>query len=452
MANHASSEAMDDSGIHADFIPADRYADSLAVLERDRLWPRIWHIVCRAEELPRQGDFLTYEIGDESIIIARVSASEIKAFYNACQHRGRQLVDRPKGHLAGFYCRFHGWSYRLDGSVAQVNREQEWADCPRFHAADLGLKSPRIGQWAGWVWIAMDDDAPSLEEWLGEPLMRIMGPFDLQDLRIAWHERIHAPVNWKVVIEAFNEGYHSGATHNQRIDYNVMHSPGVIHGRHGMYFTTFNGLPKLKREDGTWSTATSIQDMLYYQSKELNETLFALAPDTAMRAMARLREETGPEMAPEAIFAALWRLQREEIEATGARWPERLTPEHVAEAGTSWHLFPNTIFLPVPDGVLWYRMLPDGGDPRRCVFDIWGLGRFAPGREPLVETRVSLGFEEARGRNPFLEQDFDNMVAVDRGMRSRGWIGARTNPAEENLIVNFHRQLDLYLADQRPAG
>jgi hypothetical protein len=76
---------------------------------------------------------------------------------------------------------------------------------------------------------------------------------------------------------------------------------------------------------------------------------------------------------------------------------------------------------------------------------VWCLRRYAPGKAPKIETNVHSSFESFRGRNPFLEQDFDNMCAVNAGMKSRGWVGARTNPQEEVTTVNFRRTLDQYL-------
>jgi phenylpropionate dioxygenase-like ring-hydroxylating dioxygenase large terminal subunit len=299
------------------------------------------------------------------------------------------------------------------------------------------------------VWVNMDPEAPPLAEWLGD-VCEIIEPFEFESLRIAWHKTIIAPVNWKVVVEAFNEGYHSGATHSYWMDYDPMRAPGALHGRHGMYFTNFPVFPKAKKDNGVWSQIETMQEMIYYQSKELHETLFAMVTDPAMRAITRLRDETPPDMPPEQLFETLWNLQREELEKTGAKWPENLTLAASARAGTSWHIVPNTIFLPAPDGVLWYRMRPYGDDPKTCIFDIWGLQRYPAGQEPTVEDEVYQGFEAARGVNPFLEQDFDNMVAVDRGMRSRGWDGARTNPAEEILVVNLHRMIDEFLAKPPP--
>lgn len=431
-----------DGSVRPDFIPADRYVGpAVEQNERERLWPRIWHIAAREEEIPDVGDYVTYEILDESIIIVRTSPTEIKAFYNVCTHRGRRLVDPGSGHVAGFFCRFHGWKFGLDGQNTFVLRPEEWANCPDFTPESIALKQPRVDTWGGWVWINMDLDASPLAEWLTADLISAMEPFDLPSMRRAWHEQLIAPVNWKVVVEAFNEGYHSGATHNRFLDYYTMKSPGHVKGRNTMYFTEFPMMPNVKKEDGKWALPVSMPDFVYYQCKELYETLHSLVTDPIMRAADRLRLLPADTDLME-VFRLFYEYQKEEVEAEGATWPANLNMATAAPAGTGWHIFPNTIFLPSADGVLWYRLRPHPTDPSKCIHDIWTLRRYAPGKEPIVKTTVTDGFEAFKGRNPFLEQDFDNMLAVDRGMRSRGWVGARPNPSEEVQVSHFHKMLD----------
>jgi hypothetical protein len=274
----------------------------------------------------------------------------------------------------------------------------------------------------------------------------MLDPFDMQDLRREWHEVVVAPVNWKVIMEAFNEGYHSSATHISRIEYKPLWAPAVAHGRHAMYFTNpFESLPRVKREDGTWKASESMAELLYFQFLELHESLKAMVKTPMMKAVTRLRQETNADTPTAEVFSRLWDLHKEELESTGVTWPPRLTMRHAGKCGASWHLFPNTIALPAADGVLWYRMRPDGADPDRSIFDIWCLRRYPKGKEPVVEPHVSEGFEAARERNTFLAQDFDNMSAVNAGIKSRGWPGARTNPKEELAAVNFRRTIDQYL-------
>ena len=433
--------------IRADWVPADRYLDAdIPRLERERLWPRIWHIACREEEIPNVGDYVTYEILDESVIIVRSSADAISAHYNVCQHRGRQLVKPGKGFSkGGFQCRFHGWKFDLEGNNTFVFHEEEWADCPAFTRDELALKSLKVETFGGWVWVNMDPDAVSLREWL-EPVGEWLEPFEFDKLRRAWHETLIAPINWKVVMEAFHEGYHSGATHNSFVDYYSMYSPTAAFGKHCGFSTEFREMPKMKREDGKWTPALSGADMLYHQSKELHEELKAQISDSGRRALERLRAEFPPGSDEANLFPRFIELQKEEMAADGAEWPENLDLEAMMKPGVSIHIFPNTIVLPTPDAVLWYRMRPHPVDSESCIFDIWSLNRYAPGKEPVVERHVSNGFAEAKGRNAFLEQDFANMEAVQKGMRSRGWQGARTNPVEEVTVNHFHRMLDEFYA------
>jgi len=433
--------------IRTDWVPKDRWVgEDIARLERERLWPRIWHIACREEEIPRVGDYITYEILDESIIVVRSSEDTISAYYNVCQHRGRRLVNPGKGFSkGGFLCNFHGWKWNLDGESTFVFHPEQWQGCPAFTKDVLALKRPKVDTFGGWVWVNMDPDAVSLREWL-EPVADWLDPFEFGKLRRAWFETVIAPVNWKVVMEAFHEGYHSGATHNAWVDYYSMLSPTAAFGKHCGFSTQFLEMPKMKREDGKWTPAVSGADMLYYQSKELHDELLAQVSDSGMRALERLREEYPPGSDETNLFARFIELSKEEMEAEGAEWPANLDMEAMLKPGVSIHIFPNTIVLPTPDAVLWYRMRPHPTDAESCIFDIWSLNRYAPGKEPEVTQHVSHGFEAAKGRNPFLEQDFANMEAVQKGMRSRGWEGARTNPLEEVTTNHFHRMLDEYLA------
>src|SRR5262249_55243460 len=140
---------------------------------------------------------------------------------------------------------------------------------------------------------------------------------------------------------------------------------------------------------------------------------------------------------------------REEMEQRGIVWPERLTLETWAAAGLDWHVFPNSIVLPTFDGALWYRMRPNGRDHDRAMVDIWSLGRFAPGAEPTVEQEIFHGFDAFRGQCEFLEEDFSNIEAVNRGVKSRGFRAPTLNPVQEAGIAHFHEMLARLL---RPNG
>jgi hypothetical protein len=175
------------------------------------------------------------------------------------------------------------------------------------------------------------------------------------------------------------------------------------------------------------------------------EWLLAMTLEPGMAAFNRLKAEVAPDTPPMEVMQRVIDLHREEFDKRGIAWPKGISLEALGRAGTDWHIFPNTICLPTIDGALWYRVRPNRDDPDSCVFDIWCLGRYAPGQEPQVVREEVVGFEAFRGKNPFLEEDFDNMEAVHLGMKSRGFRGASTNPVQEIQIVNFHRALRSYV-------
>ena len=352
----------------------------------------VWQIACREEEIPEVGDFLNYEILAESILLVRVAPDEIKAFYNVCQHRGRRLIDNRSGNVArtGFHCGFHGWRYGLTGNLAYVHDRKDWANCPDFDPKRLSLKEPTVGRWGGWVWINMDRDAEPLLDYLGE-FTKVLANFELEKLRFRFYESIIAPVNWKVVVEAFNEGYHAGATHVDQIGYGTMHSPAVVHGRHTMYYTLFDTMPQV-RKNGQWVSPGTWPEFLYLQLLELHDKLHAMVLDPDMRAAERVRAECPPDSTLEQVVIAYFRFQREELEKTGAEWPEKLTLEGGFQGRDRLaHLSEHDHVADRRTACCGTGCARTADNPDQCIFDIWCLERVpksAP-RKRIQTTRVA---------------------------------------------------------------
>src|SRR4051794_33957816 len=152
----------------ADRIPKQRYYDpEFYALENESFWPRVWQMACRLEELPAAGDFVEYEILDQSIIVVRVDAEHVRAYYNSCRHRGMKLVE-GSGSRRSFVCPFHGWCWGLDGKNTFVLRPGAF-DEGNLDAGDLELTPVRCELWGGCAWINLDDAAAPLRECL-EPL------------------------------------------------------------------------------------------------------------------------------------------------------------------------------------------------------------------------------------------------------------------------------------------
>ena len=107
----------------------ERYFDpDFYQLEAEQLWPRVWQMACRLEEIPRAGDFVEYEILDQSIIVLRTDDTSVRAFQNACRHRGVKVVDGPGTCTSGFTCPFHGWCYGLDGTNTHIPQRRTFAE------------------------------------------------------------------------------------------------------------------------------------------------------------------------------------------------------------------------------------------------------------------------------------------------------------------------------------
>ena len=136
--------------------------------ERDRLWRKVWLQAGRVEEIPNVGDYITYDILEDSIIIVRSAPDAIHAFYNVCSHRGRRLIDTPpgqkyaKGNGLRFTCNFHAWSYNLEGRCTHVPDKEKWDGALTDERTRLG--PVKVDTWGGWLWINQD---PNCEPQIG---------------------------------------------------------------------------------------------------------------------------------------------------------------------------------------------------------------------------------------------------------------------------------------------
>lgn len=434
--------------IRADFVPKEPFiSPRFAQLEKERMWPKVWQIACREEEIPNVGDYVTYDIAGESIIIVRAAAGAIKSFYNVCQHRGRILREDACGTAKFLYCRYHGWRWTLDGAVHKIMDEHDWDGCPSFRREEMRLKETLVDRWGGWVFINMDLTAEPLAAFL-DPVPAFLDCFEFDKWRRRWHKQTILPCNWKTALEGFNEAYHVAATHPQILDDggdDITHAR--VYGRHGMY-----AYPLERRPAGAPSAKTGrpvpddLRPGLARFFADMDRTLAAMFTPRAVAAAQKILEIVPANAPAEAVFGELLRLQRDAAEAEGAGWPPMTLAQQI-DAGTNWHVFPNHVFLPLADGAIAYRARPHGDDPDKCIFDIWSLERCAPGKGPEVATEFYPDWSADTEKNfgLVLSQDFQNFERVQRGMHSRGFAGARTNPVQEGEIPNMHRALYGYV-------
>jgi nitrite reductase/ring-hydroxylating ferredoxin subunit len=436
--------------VRTDFVPVSDYISTeFLQLENERMWPRVWLMACRVEELAKPGDFVTFDIIRDSILLLRQPSGAIKAFHNVCQHRGRRLKDGCGQIGKSIYCRFHGWSWNLDGSIQRVVHREQWDGCPQFADEDLRLPEVRVDTWGGWVFVTMNPEAPSLQEYLGD-VPEHLDCYELEKTRLIWSVTVNTPANWKLVLNAFNEAYHVEATHPQSLKYSSSMLPSKAHGLHSMFGPSMFDEKELPNRPGAVAALKKDPREVFYGSmQEITHTLKAMNLEPSLAAARRVLTEVPPGADRRIIGAKFLQFNIEELAARGVQWPAGLTPQAMQKAGFGWHIFPNFIVLLGTDGTLCYRTRPHPEDPDQCVWDIWAFGRFAPGTEPTPAHTALKNYADFFGVNQFLNDDLVNLPEVQRGMYSRGFRALRTNPEQEACISNLHKVLHEFIDGAR---
>jgi choline monooxygenase len=177
-------------------------------------WQYVGHL-CRLRE---EGDFLAAVIGNQPVVLVRHRDGTLRGFYNVCKHRGGPLCTEEQGRSKVLQCKYHGWTYLLDGSLRGV---------PRFNRVDLfdkkdfGLTPIDVAVWQGLVFARLQATGPSLEEILAGIGERI-APADLSRMHFVRRDTYEIGCNWKVYVDNFLEGYHVPLVHpelNDILDY-----------------------------------------------------------------------------------------------------------------------------------------------------------------------------------------------------------------------------------------
>lgn len=407
--------------------------------EKENLWPRIWQVACRAEDIPNAGDYIVYDVADETIVVVRNRQGGVNAFHNVCPHRGRQIMEGC-GHAVNFRCPYHNWTFDLNGKNVAVQDKQDWGEA--LAREEIDLHKVKTGTWGGFVWINMDPNCEPLEDYLN-PIPEYLDAFELEHMRYRWSLELHLPCNWKVALEAFMEGYHVAATHTQLLEQQGDdYTTSFAHGKHS-HFGYWNATamlgtpsPRLKK-----ATPSDVRPGIVEFFRKMEDTFGAIFTDRDHEAAKKIMDELPADADPMTAFGMAVELGRRAAEEDGCGYPPNLTPEVMYKAGTDWHIFPNCVTLPYFDGAVWYRARPDGDDPDKCIFSIWSLKRHGQGKEPKVETRV---VKDITGQTfgQIVDQDVANMEKVQKGMKSRAFQYARPNPVQEVEIINFHQHLE----------
>lgn len=420
-------------------IPTDRYTSAeYAQRERDNVWMRVWQIAGRVDDLPDPGDWKAHQIGDQSFLVVRGKDGELRGFVNACRHRGNVLCRQPSGNTGNrFVCPYHLWSYDLEGDLRGVARPDLVGDLDK---GELGLLPVSVDTFAGFIFLNPDPDAGPLAEFLGPDAYEMIAPYRMEDMVTVLDVQESIDCNWKVVVDAFQEGYHIQAIHPELLQIVVIDpttSRFRFWGDHEVACAPF-------------AVADAAPEDEYQGLLSLPDTF-----PTVTGYLPRLTE-----------LVDGYRNQAGEIEyppgVTGRTLLQQATRETLTDLGLDvtgltdaqmtdnhgWLLFPSffmtvraaeaTVITAVPH--------PDG-DPNRCIWHIRSF-MWLP-EEYRDDFRTTPVVVDEPGSYPYfraLQQDYEQMPRQQLGLRNTRLEHLQL-VREEISVARFHTVLDRWLAD-----
>lgn len=186
-------------------------------LEMERIFGKIWVFLGHESEIPNSGDFVTRDMGSDSVLVTRDKSGEVHVLLNLCTHRGMRVSTLDAGNTQIHTCIYHGWAFRPNGAFLGAPVEKETMHGKMMSKEELGLKKARVTLYGGLIFATWNIDGPSFEEFLGDAKwyydilfkrtdkgMEVLGP----------PQRFTVRANWKAAGEqSAADGYHTLTLH-----------------------------------------------------------------------------------------------------------------------------------------------------------------------------------------------------------------------------------------------
>jgi choline monooxygenase len=202
---------------YASTIPAAWYVDErIGRLEREQVFGSNWIAAGRVDQVADVGQFFTFDLAGEPLVVVRGADRELRAFYNVCRHHAAAVMTAPCGVAQHLRCPYHGWTYGLDGSLKGT---PDFAGVCNFERSANGLIPVRVASWESLVFVNLNQDGPGLGSYLSELWERI----PVGGLRFYSRKSYTLACNWKVYVDNYLDGgYHVPHLHkglNSVLDY-----------------------------------------------------------------------------------------------------------------------------------------------------------------------------------------------------------------------------------------
>ncbi len=183
---------------------------SAEVFEKEvqSIFLKSWLYVGHHSQVPEIGDFFTFKMAGESIIIVRSADDQINALVNVCRHRGSRVCLEEQGNAARFVCPYHAWTYDLEGNLKGAPQVMD-----EFDVSKYPLRRAQLENFHGMLFINFDESA--VFEPIATDFDAPLAPYDLANARVAHRQNYPIESNWKLAIDNFCECYHCIPAHRE---------------------------------------------------------------------------------------------------------------------------------------------------------------------------------------------------------------------------------------------
>jgi choline monooxygenase len=414
-------------------IPAARYTDpAFAELEASELWPRVWQIACTVDHVAAPGEVFEVRSGRLSVLVVRGDDGVLRAFQNACRHRGNSLCEGMAAGLTELRCPFHRWTWDLAGQLREVPSRRGFG---ALRNEDLPLVPAAVGEWGPLVFVNVDADAEPLGDFLdGVPDDAAWARLD--EFRCVVTTSTPVAANWKVVADGFSETYHIQGLHREMLgSIDDVHAHQHLWDRHGVSYQRYGvPSPRLGRsvaDEVVWDS------FMLTQGGRMGPDFVAGTPMPPVPEGATIRD----------VMADILRRHQAQFGADMSGFDT----EQVMNLA-QYNLFPNATVL------VWGEMINvilsrPGPTPDHAELHTYLLLRHhadAPRSQP---TEVAM--PDGGDLGWILNQDTSVLASMQRGLHQPGFTHLLLS-SEECRIANLHRNLERMLGigpdDPQPAG
>jgi len=263
--------------LEAHALPADCYVDeAFFAEEQDRVFATSWVSVGLCDELDAPGSAIVRTVAGRSVIITRNATGELRAFLNACRHRGTQLVDSDCTLGSVIHCPYHRWGYDRDGALVATPQFAD-AGVDGFEPTDYGLYPVRVDAWQCLLVVCLSNETVPTNNWFGDLDQRLVG-YRLSNWRTHLTQNTEIKANWKLISENFQEYYHLRWVHPELSKVSRVQDHYRYQGT-GMYCGQTT-TPISNDERGDWSAMPPVEGLNH--SDMASGRFIALFPNTLL--------------------------------------------------------------------------------------------------------------------------------------------------------------------------